>query len=999
MKHYCDVFLRKYSIFGILLLFLNFSFVQAQTTVTGTVTDSSGAPLPGATVVVKGTSNGTQTDFDGNYSITAQEPDGILEFSYIGFAGQEIPIDGRSVIDIGLKEDVSQLDEVVLIGYGSVKKSDATGAMTSLKSEDLNKGAALSPQQLLQGKAAGVSITQNSGRPGSQATVRVRGPNSVNFSNDPLYVIDGVPVSFAQGSFGGGGNTGIDRSNREATNPLSLINPADIESIDILKDASATAIYGSRAANGVILITTKSGKDGVNRLNYETYIGASTIRRKLPVLTAEQVRQYAAENPGLDFEDRGANVDWQDEIFRTALTRSHSLSLTGGNKGTNYQASFGYQDQEGIIISSGVENITGRLNLNSKFLNDKLTVSANVLYAVETSDNVPTIGTAGGDGAGDVIRDALRATPTTPVRDPNSPYSGGFSFIQTFVQNPVEQALLIDDIGESKRLLSNISFDFELHKNLNFKTNLGYTQEHIEKKSFFPLSTRIGFDNNGFANFQTRNNNNQLIETTFDYHNDSNENHKIKFLAGYSWQEFSNSGSFIRRSGFVEDIIGFNGIDAGEIINNASTSAETNKIISFFGRANYDLFNKYLFTATLRYDGSTRFGADTKWGIFPSAAFAWKISEEEFLRESSTVSTLKLRVGYGVTGNQAIANFGSLALTNVGLNQNPELGLVSTPSTVANPNLKWESTAQLNLGLDYGFMNDRITGSFEVYKKRTTDLILRFLVPSPTPVETRLENVGEVENKGIEFNTNINLVARENFDLDFYGNISTNRNEVISLSEGNLITPESGILSFTAPSPQQQSQILITKEGESLGSLFGWEFIGFDQNGEERFRDLNNDGVINSDDRKIIGVAQPDFTYGFGINMNYKRWSFGAFLRGVQGIDLLNSSRNDLENISNLPQVNQLDAVLRSGATLAPSSQVSSRFVEDASFLRMENATLGYNLNVDNFPLLQSLNLYVTGQNLFVLTEYSGFDPELNVADFSTYPRARTYILGIKAQF
>jgi len=991
-------FLINYSKLPVLYLLFFAGTVSgfAQKTITGTVKDNTGVLLPGAVIMVVGGNSGTQTDFDGNYTIDVDNENVILEFSLVGFKSLKEPVAGRTVIDVTLESDITSLDEVVVVAYGKVKKSDVTGAVNSVKAEDLNSGAVFTPQQLLQGKSPGVSISQNSGRPGSNSQVRIRGANSIRFGNNPLYVIDGVPVSFSESSFASSGNR--DRSSRESTNPLSLINPADIAQIDVLKDASAKALYGSRAANGVIIITTKRGKAGKSKLSYNSYVGVSAISKKLPILNADQFRQFNTDNPNEDFVDGGENVDWQDEIFRNAITQSHTLSMTGGSDGTNYLASLGYQDQEGIIISSGVQNITGRLNLNTKFIEDKLDVSASIAYSQENSDNIPSVSGVGGDAGGDVIRDALRANPTIPVKADN----GNFSFIDKFVQNPVEQARLIQDVGESKRVLANIAATLKLAKGLSFKTNIGFTQENIEKKSFFPLSSRLGSESGGFANFQTRDNDTKLIETTLNYTTSFGSDHKLAILGGYSWQEFNNSGSLIQTSGFIEDNLGFNAIQSGfdrESLK-AQTGASVRRLASFFGRVNYDLMNKYLFTATVRRDGSTVFGENNKWGLFPSVAIGWKISNEDFLAESNYVSFLKLRTSYGITGNGSIPNFGSLNTLELVSSTVPELGGFARPKTFANENLKWESTTEANVGIDYGFFNNFLKGSIDFYQKTTDDLIIEFSVPQPSAVKTRLENVAEIQNTGLEFSANVSAIAKDNFSLNFNGNIAYNKNEILSLSKGSSITPEFGIANFTAPSPQQGSPIRVHREGESLNSLIGYDFIGFDENGEERFRDINNDGQITVDeDRIIIGKADPDFTYGFGFDGSYKRFSFSAFFRGVQGIEIYNSLRNDLENITTLPIRNSLQAVLTGPATGAPGGQVSSRFVEDASFIRLENVKLGYDVDVSKVKYISGLNLYITGQNLFTFTEFTGYDPEVNIVNYTNYPRSRTFTFGLNAQF
>ncbi len=989
----------------ILALMLFAHFANAQSLIKGVVKADDGTELPGVNIMIKGSSKGVITDMKGAYSISATK-DQTLIFSYIGFLDQEVPIGNQTKIDIQLQADVKALDEVVVVGYGEVKKSDATGAMASMTPKDFNPGVVLAPEQMMQGKVAGVNISQNSGQPGIGSTVRIRGTNSVSFNNEPMYVIDGVPVAFSGGSFATGGTE--DRSSRSATNPLNMLNPADIERIDVLKDASATAIYGSRASNGVILITTKrASKDA--KLEYNTYVGASQIRKKMPILSATQMRDFVAQNPeaGKNFNDGGADVDWQDEIFRTGVSQSHNMAYSGGYGNTTFRASVGYSNQEGIIIQSDVENLNSRMNLTSGFFNNKLKINTNVAYSMENTNSVPLIAHAGGGGQGDVIRDALRANPTIPVMAPlddngisTSPYAGGYSYIHLDVINPVEQAVLHSDVLASKRFIGNMDATLQLTEHFRAKVNVGLTEEYAEKKTYVPLTSRLGYENDGMASLQSRNNNNKIIESTFHYDRTIFGSHSLKILGGYSWQEFTNTGTHIRRYGFIEDANGADGIGAGEIVKTAASYKNDSRIISFFGRVNYDIKDKYLITATVRRDGSTRFAQNNKWGYFPSAAVGWKISEENFLKNVSAVELLKLRAGYGITGNQAIPNYGSQALIKTGVNLNPEFGLIANASTLPNPDLRWESTTQINFGLDYSFFEGKLSGSVDAYSKSTNDLILSFVVPPPTAVQRRLENVGEVSNKGVEINMNYTIFTNKNWSVDVYGNWSRNINRVESLSKGALRTPDFGILGYTAPSPLQQSQVDIIRVGEPLRSLFGYEFIGFDEHGNERFKDINGDGKIDSDDRTIIGNGQPDFTYGFGANTSFKGLSLSFFFRGVQGQEVLNSTRNDLENIAYLPDFNALDAVLTNGAAGPPSSQVSSRFVEDASFLRLDNITLGYTFNTQKWSFISNLNVYVTGQNLFLMTNYTGFDPEMQThVDFTTYPRPRTLMLGLRASF
>ena len=1000
--------ISRSSLFLFLAFFtITFSYVQAQQAVSGTVTGTDGQPLLGVSVIIQGTSNGTVTDFDGKYLITVPSDDAVLLFSFLGFQTTEVSVDGRDTLDVILEEGVAELSEVVLIGYGSTTKGDLTDAITSVKAEEFNKGVTVSPQQLLQGKAAGVNITQNSGQPGANVNVRIRGSGSVTQTNEPLYVIDGVPVSFREGGFAGQ-NSGQDRTQRAQNNPLNMLNSSDIESIDVLKDASATAIYGVRASNGVVLITTKSGKKGNMRVDYDTYLSVGRVRRTLDVLDADQLRAYAAErnldfpirtdfqDPELAAGDGGSNTDWQDEVFRTSFSQSHNIAFSGGNQTSDFRASIGLQDQEGILISSGLKTVTSRLNIGSRFLEDKLKMRINVINSDEISDNVPIVGSVGGGAGGDILRDALRANPTVPVRDAN----GDFTYVQLNVQNPVEEATFIEDITENKRLLGNLNLDFQFSPSLTFTTTLGYTRENISKKSFIPIGSRLGQETGGLGQIQKFENENQLLEAYFNYDTSLFNTHNLKVLAGFSYQKFENEGNYIRRQGFVEDIIGFDGIDAGANIQIASSFANENDLESVYGRFIYEIADKYLVKGSLRYDGASVLGAENKRELFPSIAVAWKMSEEPFLKESNVISDLKLRVGYGEVGNARIGPNRSLRLIGLTTNVNPELGLFARPETNPNPNLQFETSEQTNIGLDYGLFGGTLTGSINYYNKRTADLLLSFNSPSNfVGVRNFLANVGEVENKGFEFDFNLRAVSSKNFSLDFYGNFATNENTIISLSNDTFQTPDEGIPQVDAPSAEQNGFIIRQKAGRPINSFFMLDFIGFDQNGEEQFRDVDGDGQITPDDRIFVGDANPDLTYGFGLNLGYKRFNFDMFLRGIQGIEIYNGTRNDIEDPDLLPNVNALDAVLLEGQARGPIGEASSRFLEDGSYLRMENATLSYDLNVDKIPFINSLNLYVTGQNLFVLTEYTGYDPEINRVDYTTFPRPTNYIFGLRAQF
>ena len=965
---------------------------------TGTVANKDGEPIPGVTVFIKGTTQGTITDLDGNFSIADVPEDAILSVSFIGLKSQEISVAGKNNFKIIMEEDAFGIEEVVAIGYGVAKKSDLTGSTTSVNADDFNNGAIMAPEQLMQGKVSGVNITLNSGEPGANSVVRIRGGTSITAGNDPLYVIDGFPVAFSSASFE---KADEDRMPSLASNPLNMINPSDIKSIDILKDASATAIYGSRGANGVILITTKSGQKGKSRIEYDSYVSVSSVRKKIDLLSADEYRNYLNVNQNTigDWDDGGASTDWQDEIFRTALSHSHNFALIGGGEKTNYRASLNYTNQEGIIISSGLEKIVGRINVNHKTLNDRLSVGVNLTNAMLTNDNSANTESAKGDLTGGVIRDALRYNPTFPVKNSE----GEYTFRSVFNQNPVEQAEMIDDDTETFRSLGNVTIDYKITNDLSFNGNAGFTKEFVERMYYAPKASKIGEPFGGRASHETRNNISKLLETNLKYNKQFKERHTIDALLGYSYQDFNYRGTFVRTEKFISDATSYNNLDGGLVYEQPSSYRSGNRLISFYGRLNYNYDNRYLITGSLRRDGSSRFGDNNKWGLFPSAALAWRIIEENFMSSLENVSNLKLRLGYGVTGNQEIGNYLSLPTLSAGTDKYIFGGQVVTavgPDQYYNPDLKWETTAQVNLGFDFGFWDNKLSGTIDLYKKTTTDLLLRFNVPQPAVVNTTVANVGEVQNKGFELELNGLLVNTDKVRWNWNANISRNVNEVKSLSNETWKTER--IFTQTIPAPGFTGvQAQIIESGESMGSFYGYEYIGIDENGVQQYEDLNNDGqILPKDDRKIIGNYNPDFIYGFGSTLKYGRFNFDASFRGAYGMDVLNATGMDIESVSKLPGFNTTHNAIEEGLAYGEATIYSSKWVQDASFLRLDNLTVGYDIDVNRIEWINKASIYLTGQNLFVLTKYDGYDPELsNGLDMTNYPRPRNILLGVRVSF
>jgi TonB-linked SusC/RagA family outer membrane protein len=992
-------------IWGLLIEMLFLLPINAQTIkITGKVSETSGEPIPGVNVVLKDNpSIGTITDMDGNYSLNNVETDDVLVFSFIGFSTKEIPVAGQSIINVIMEESSIGLDEVVAIGYGVVKKRDVTGAMSSVKSEDFNLGVTPAPEQLIQGKIAGVNIVQSSGRPGASSTVRVRGTTSISAGNDPLYVVDGIPLQFnsANKYINISGEAGASPLSSEGSNPLNTINPADIESIDVLKDASATAIYGSRGANGVILITTKSGKGVDSAVSYDTYFGLSSVRKTLRFLTADEYRDYS-ESHGSAYPDEGANTNWQDQIFRNAFSQNHNLSFGGGSENSNYRASLGYSSQEGIILSSKLDKYTTRLNANHTAMDGKLNIGLNLTYAKVKNDDTPVSSNVANEG-GNILKDGLRWAPTLPVYNED----GSYYQLGELRVNPVSWKDVIDET-HTDNFIGSASFTYDIIEALSASVNLGHTNEAVERYVYIPSSHPVAEAESGRAAISKIKNFSNTIETNLNYSKDFSETSSLNVLAGYSFYRYVTQNTFTQANQFVSDATKWNLIQSGNILSNTSYKS-ANRLSSFYGRVNYKLLNKYLFTFTLRNDGSSRFGSNNRWGLFPSGAFAWRISEEEFFN-SGTISNLKLRLGYGVTGNQEIPN--DLYREKLTVNGSSVYVLGGEvipsvlPSSYANPDLKWERTTQYNIGLDWGLLSGRFSGSIDLYKKNTTDLLLQFSTVSPSVVTSQWANVGEVDNKGIEIAVDGVLISRHDFQWKANVNFARNVNEVVSLSNDRFTSQEIN----TAPPDgviNDDGSAQIIKPGLPLGTFYGYKYLGLDEDGMEIY--LDEDGIEGPDD-VVIGDANPDFTYGISSSVFWKKFDASVSFRGVYGNDVFNNTAAEFSYPKAAPGINVFKTAITSGTNEEQQAQYSSRWIEDGSYLRLDNMTVGYSFNTDNIPFLSKARLYVSGQNLFVITGYSGFDPEVRTntnrggtapigIDYLAYPRPRVFMIGANIVF
>ena len=1052
-----------------LLAFACVGFALAQELeVSGLVTDAeTGEPLPGVNIVVQGTTTGTTTGIDGTYTVTVPSEDATLVFSFIGYAAQEVPVDGRDVIDVAMGEDAVLLEDVVVVGYGTQRREDVTGSVATVDVEDANVGLVTSPNQMLQGRVAGLQVTQTNGEPGAGLRVRVRGGTSINASNDPLYVIDGVPID--NGSTEPGG-TGV--SGSAPRNPLNLINPNDIASISVLKDASATAIYGSRGANGVILIETKRGAAGRVTVDYEGFVSASSVANKLDLLSASEydnfVRQGVANcnlgvdddcnpidvsggsEPVLDAEGNetfpnavadvidnlgSASTDWQDAVTQTGISQSHNLSFSGGAENTNYRASLSYLNQEGAIISSGLTRITGRINAGHQTFNDRLRLTLNLQSSQVENDYLPYQQTGGFEGG--LFTNVLAFNPTLPIYDEE----GEFFEIpgQRSVRNPVALARQIDDTGETTRTLGNLQAELELVEGLTARVNVGADRSVGGRRLYFPNASIVGEEFGGQAILRDQERTSQTFQSYLTYNDQLQDVHNLELLAGYEFNQIDEDGFGVEGRQFVTDVTGYSNLGgAGELSNSNTYSYRSqSRLVSFFGRANYNFNQRYYLTGSLRYDGSSRFGANNKWALFPAIQLGWRLDEEAFLQDVGAISQLRLRLGYGVNGNQEIGNYRSLALLRANPGARAVIGGAEvtgvTLDAYANPNLKWEQAVQYNVGLDYGFLDGKYSGTIEYYLKNTQDLLLEIPVPQPAPLSTRLENIGEIQNQGVEFSLDALLIDRA--DVSWISGLvmSAERNEVISLGSRDRIT--TGGVSGRGQSGVP-AQIIVP--GQPVPSFYAPVFVGFcgvdvddpvcadqdvgvqvfenyaptdDPSGIGTERDgLTLAGGLSGEDRQVVGNPRPDFSFGWRNQVYFGRFDAAVFIRGEFGRDVFNNTALVYQTQSSQLQNNNfLAGALDDGFVNVDEAAVySSRWIEDGSFVRLANVTLGYAVPIENLVnQFRSARVYFSVDNVFLLTSYEGYDPEVNTdaglatqgIDYTNYPVPRTFTFGVNLGF
>ncbi|MFT4566333.1 MAG: TonB-linked SusC/RagA family outer membrane protein [Saprospiraceae bacterium] len=976
------------------------SSITAEQNITGNVSDADG-PLIGASIIAKGTSIGTITDVDGNFTLTVADDANVLVVSYVGYDSQEIDIMNQSSINVMLSSN-SILDEVVVVGYGSMRKSDLTGSLASVSARDFEKQPLTRIDQALQGRAAGVSVNQTSGAPGAGFKIRIRGANSISGNNTPLYVVDGLVVG-----------------------DINSLNVNDISSMEVLKDASATAIYGSRGSNGVVLITTKKGSNGPVKVELETFYGVSQVAQKLNFMTPAEFAQGVNFAEGQELylasdisalENGGEN--WQDRFFKSASFANAQLSVSGGSEKVDYYVSGNYYNADGTIVDQNYKRFTLRTNLNAK-LSDKMKIGFNAFATREENT-----------GARANLATGLTWDPTTPAFNTEGNYN--FTPLIPGVGNGTPNPLLQPEnnvrFNIDHQIILNTYANYNILDNLVFNVSGGVEQLNINQNSY----TSLLVNNTGNASVLNRDVNRYQNTNRLTYTYDENPDHRIQIDAIHEQQLVTNISALATATGFFSDNTTYKDLSLGAV-QRTSNNSNSESLQSFLGRANYSLYDKFLFTATIRADGSSKFQEGNRWGIFPSGSVAWRLSEESFVQNSDLIDNLKVRASYGITGSQAIGPLAtrSIPIISPGVNYPFDAGSytvgVGPSNRLANPDLTWETTKQTNIGFDLGLWNSKFTVSLDVYKKNTTDLLLERILPSFVGPTVVAENVGEVQNQG--FDINLGLIVLDNKDWRISSNLSISRNvnEVIALVDGNEPL-ELGNIFYGNSFPVNPTRVEV---GQPISSFRGYVFEGVYQTseaaaaaefgrvpGQAKYQDLNGDGVISSDDIAIVGDGNPDFTWGWNWSASYRNLDLNFILLGSQGNDIYNFQRMRMMGLGSAQfhavHADYNDRWTPDNPSDIPSGRdgtefLSSQFIEDGSFVSLKSVTLGYTLDdVIKNTGMGSVRLYISAENLFILTDYSGFDPESTASgnsdvdlgiDYNAYPINRSVSFGVKMTF
>lgn len=1044
--------------------------MQAQTTVTGTVTDSSGEPVIGASVVEKGKSNGAATDIDGNYTITVSGPNASLVFSYVGCESQTVALKGRTKVDVTLADSREALEEVVVVGYGTQRKSDITGSVARISEDQMKQSIVTNADQMLQGRVAGVQVTQNSGAPGGATSIRIRGASSLNSSNEPLYIIDGVPMNTSGSDIGGfdwaGGTNG-----QTKVNPMAAIAPTDIVSIDVLKDASACAIYGAAGANGVVLVTTRRGSAGHNTVTYDGYVAWQTTAKRLDMMNLREYATYqqslladgvlndkTIDQTYLDTSLLGRGTDWQDEIFRTAFMQNHQVGLNGGNDKVTYAVSAGWMDQEGIIIGSDFTRFNTRFNVDTN-VTKWLKLGGSLAYT--RTDEKITLN----DGSDGVIMQAMTMMPSVPVRDFDGNWAGPNTVNGSSTWNPVALALEKNNTLLRQRVTGNFYLNVDFLKYFTFRAEYAYDASQNQNKAYVPRYS-FGLVSNDINQMMHREDHSfyWMQKDYITYHQTIAQKHDVTVMVGFEASKSNWNGTSLVKKNFTTDDIFVLGED-GDFVSNSGWK-DAASTASVFARANYAFDNRYLATFTIRRDGSSKFGQSNKWGSFPSVALAWRINQESFLRDVSWLNNLKLRLGYGQVGNSNIDTYRYGAAMSTMLTPH---GTAYYPNNLANPNLKWESSEQFNAGLDVAVINNRIDLTVDVYKKQTKDLLMQVFTPGHFATNewgtilTPNSNIGKTQNVGIDVQINARPIVTRDFHWASSLTLSHNKNKVVALNDDSQVLY--GNVDWYAPF----QTVSMFKVGQPMGVFYGYETEGFFQNeadivghatqtggnkpyanvinresgawiGDLKFRDQNGDGVIDDKDQLVIGDPNPDVTFGFTNTFTWKEWELNIGLTGQIGGDILNWARYKTEGLSSIwdnqatsvldrVQVSKIDPngpdvasnyhVTGGGANGIPrfsnldgngNNRMSDRWIEDGSYLRIQNISLSYTLpqRWAKKAFLQNAKIYFNVQNVHTFTKYSGYDPEIGAynqsallqnIDRGRYPTPRTYTLGLNLSF
>lgn len=946
-------------------------------TVTGKVVDHTGIALPGVTIVIEGTTHGVISDINGSYAIEVGSGDNNLSFSFIGMKSKTISIKGLSSVNVEMEEDAINLSEVVAIGYGTQKKTEITSSISNISNEDFNKGFASNAMQALEGKVAGLQIIRASGTdPNSAPQIKLRGITSINGSSDPLIVVDGIP----------GGD-------------LNSIAPEDIESFDVLRDGSAAAIYGTRGTNGVILITTKRGVAGKMNVEYSGYLSTEQITKYPDMLTPAEYRAFA-DYRGVAIEDGGVDTDWFEPLTRTPISQVHNLSFSGGTPQTQYRASINYRDNEGIVIGTGKEFFNGRMNVTHSGFDDKLKVQLNLSSTISESSFTDY-------GAFEM---AARLNPTQPI------YNEEGSFYQPTGYGEINPLSMLEHVNrgeKSKTSTGSAKATLEIIKGLTIsgfgafdvRDKNGYFHESKESKG----SIKDGY--NGKAKRDAFFEYHKIFESTIEYKK-MIANHSFNLLGGYSYQDNVYENFFAENSDFTTDAISYNNLGSGKYLTkevkdgvaSLGSGKSSDKLISFFGRFQYGYLGKYLLSASVRREGSTKFGEDNKWGIFPAVSVGWRITEEAFMDNIEFLDDLKLRAGYGVTGNDGISPYQSISKYGAGDKYILGKEYYTTWGASSNPNkdLKWETKTEINLGLDFQLLNGRLSGSVDVYNRKTKDLLYRITAQVPSYIHDNvLANLGEISNQGVELSLNATAIKTKDLKWNLSANFSKNKNELVSLS--NNVYQFNAINYGGLPSPGNLGEAYRMEEGVAIGSFYGKVFEGFTPDGKWIFKEIDGKEGIAEGDKEFIGNGNPEYFANLTSTLNYKNFDLTLSFRGAFGFDILNLKEMYYGNPKWFPN-NVLTSALNSPINDDP--QYSDYFLEKGDYIKFDNLTLGYTLNKNTIKWAKSIRFYGSVLNIATITGYSGLDPELSAGGSQAgwdgrgfYPRTTTYTFGVNVKF